>query len=189
MRVLWITALGFALLGCGRADDSPKADPQPAASVTAAPRASAKAKATAPSPSAAAPAGPLVLARGLRMIKAAAGKDIPSLVREERENARARGGDLVVYVGATWCEPCKRFHAAAGRGDLDADFPTLTLLEFDAEEDRERLRAAGYVSEYIPLFVMPNEEGLASPKRFSGSVKGDGAVANIAPRLRALLAH
>jgi hypothetical protein len=39
----------------------------------------------------------------------------------------------------------------------------------------------------IPLFVVPDASGRASDKRFEGSVKGDRAVSNIAPRLRQIL--
>ncbi len=104
---------------------------------------------------------------------------------QAREAARKR--KVVVYVGAPWCEPCQRFHRAVADGKLDATFPDLTLLEFNLDEDRDRLTAAGYTSEFIPLFVRPSKDGSASPQRFAGSVKGDGAVANITPKLRALL--
>ncbi len=143
----------------------------------------------APSASAAPPvSGPLVLARGLRIVHAPAGDDAAAVIKTERERAAAGGRDVVVYVGAKWCEPCQRFHAAAERGELDADFPDLTLLEFDLDVDRERLVTAGYVSELIPLFVLPDANGRATNKRFEGSVKGDRAVSNIAPRLRQILA-
>jgi thiol-disulfide isomerase/thioredoxin len=133
-------------------------------------------------------ATPLVLARGVRIVKAGAGDDATVVVRNERERAAADGRDLVVYVGAKWCEPCQRFHEAAQRGELDGDFPSLTLLEFDVDVDRERLVTAGYHSELIPLFVMPGSDGRATPRRFEGSVKGDHAVGSIAPRLRQILA-
>jgi len=129
-----------------------------------------------------------VLARGIRFVKAEPGEDVAKLVRAEREKAAADGRDLVVYVGAKWCEPCQRFHKAAERGELDDEFPTLTLLEFDLDEDRDRITAAGYTSRLIPLFVVPAEDGRASDRRFEGGVKGEGAVANITPRLRKLLA-
>jgi thiol-disulfide isomerase/thioredoxin len=122
-----------------------------------------------------APVGPLVLARGV--------------VKSERGKAKDDGRDLVVYVGATWCEPCKHFHKAAQSGALDADFPNLTLLEFDLDEDRDRLATAGYVSQFIPLFAMPAADGRASDKKFEGAVKGDGAVKVITPRLRSLLSR
>jgi thiol-disulfide isomerase/thioredoxin len=129
-----------------------------------------------------------MLARGVRMVHAPPGDDVAQLVREARERAKADGRDLIVYVGATWCEPCQHFHKAAAAGVLDGDFPSLTVLEFDLDEDRERLASAGYTSHFIPLFVVPDADGRASSKRFEGSVKGEGAIANIAPRLREILA-
>ncbi len=129
----------------------------------------------------------MILARGVRIVHAGLGTDAARVVREEREKAKSDGRDLVVYVGATWCEPCQIFHKAAQRGELDSEFPDLTLLEFDLDQDRDRLSAAGYVGQYIPLFAMPDAAGRASDKKFEGSVKGSGAVANIAPRLRTIL--
>ena len=131
--------------------------------------------------------GPLILARGVRIVRAAAGPDASRLIRDERDRAKGDGRDLVVYVGAKWCEPCQYFHKAALKGDLDGDFPELTILESDLDEDRDRLAAAGYVGEFIPLFAMPAADGRASDRKFEGSVKGNGAVANIAPRLRKIL--
>lgn len=182
--------LAFALvlvLGCSRSEAEPKATPEPPPSATAptTPRPSPPTSPTAPA--ATAPAGPLVLARGIRIVHAGAGDDAAKVVRDERTRAKSDGRDLVVYVGAKWCEPCKHFHAAAEKGLLDADFPDLTLLEFDLDDDRDRLATAGYVSDFIPLFAMPAEDGKASDKKFSGSVKGNAAVANISPRLRSLL--
>jgi thiol-disulfide isomerase/thioredoxin len=161
-------------LGCGRAEPEPRpsADPAVSTTVTPSPRPATSAPAAAAStPAVGAPAGPLILARGVRSVHAGAGSDAAQ----------------VVHVGAKWCEPCQSFHKAAAKGDLDGEFPDLTLLEFDLDEDRDRLATAGYVSQYIPLFAMPGSDGRASEKKFEGSVKGDGAVANIAPRLRSLL--
>jgi thiol-disulfide isomerase/thioredoxin len=132
------------------------------------------------------PAMPAVLARGLRFVKAPPGKDVVGIVKKEREDAKGFGRDLVVYVGATWCEPCQRFHKAAQAGTFDDVLPQLTLLEFDLDEDRERLVTAGYVSQFIPLFVVPGDEGKPSSKRFEGGIKGDGAAQHVASRLRAM---
>lgn len=188
---------GLAALGaiaCSRAEPEPKPSADPVASAVPAPAPAPSARAIAPAatpatPATPAPAGPLILARGVRIVHAAAGSDAAQVVRDERERAKRDGRDLVVYVGAKWCEPCQHFHKAAAKGDLDGEFPDLTLLEFDLDEDRDRLATAGYVSQYIPLFAMPGPDGRASEKKFEGSVKGDGAVANIAPRLRSLLAR
>src|SRR5205085_1867926 len=126
------------------------------------------------------------IAPKVEIVKAGAG-DVAPIVKTARDKAIADKKKLVVYVGATWCEPCMRFHDAAAAGKLDAVFPNLRLLEFDLDVDRERLEAAGYTSRLIPLFAAPRADGTASSARIEGSIKGDGAVAEITPRLRAVI--
>jgi thiol-disulfide isomerase/thioredoxin len=113
--------------------------------------------------------------------------DLAGVVRTELANARRDGKQLLVYVGAEWCEPCKRFHDAAVAGQLDAELGQLRLLEVDNDRHLDALQRAGYRSTLIPLFAVPNPDGTASGKQIEGSIKGDGAVANITPRLRTLL--
>lgn len=125
--------------------------------------------------------------RKVRLEPASPGPLAP-IVAARAEAERADGRRLLVYVGAPWCEPCRRFHEAAAAGELDATLGDVTFLELDADADRERLATAGYVSRMVPLFALPSPEGYASGRQIEGSVKGDGAVAQIAPRLRALLA-
>lgn len=115
--------------------------------------------------------------------------DVEPIVRDALARAAAEKRRLVVYVGASWCEPCRRFHDAAERGQLDATFPDLTLLVFDLDRDGERLASAGYVSKYIPLFALPNSDGTSSGKQVEGGIKGEGAVAFITSRLQQLLAQ
>jgi hypothetical protein len=123
------------------------------------------------------------------VLEHAAPGSVESAIVDRMAAARAAKRRFVVYVGATWCEPCQRFHKAAEHGELDATFPDLTLLEFDADADGRRLALAGYVSKYIPLFALPNGDGRASGQQIEGGVKGDSAVANIVPRLLELLAR
>jgi thiol-disulfide isomerase/thioredoxin len=113
--------------------------------------------------------------------------DVAQLVIKELQSGARTGQQVLVYVGATWCEPCQRFHAAVEAGELDRQFPNLRLITFDLDRDGERLATAGYVSQYIPLFALPGPDGRASARKVEGSVKGDSAVAQIAPRLQALL--
>jgi thiol-disulfide isomerase/thioredoxin len=113
---------------------------------------------------------------------------VKAAVQAEMTREKGRGRQLVVYVGAHWCEPCMRFHDAAKAGQLDRRFPKLTLLEFDLDRDRDRLEEAGYTSRMIPLFMLPNPDGSAKGDHIEGSVKGDAAVDEISPRLTALLA-
>lgn len=113
--------------------------------------------------------------------------EVPPIVVEALAQTARERRTLLVYAGATWCEPCQRFHQAALHGELDADFPSLTVLEFDIDRDRERLAQAGYTAKYIPLFVLPQTDGTASHQMSSGGIKGEGAVADLVPRLKQLL--
>jgi hypothetical protein len=126
-------------------------------------------------------------ARTVTMTPAPATGAVDVLVRTALAAASAAGQTLVVYVGATWCEPCRYFHHAVDDGELGSSLEGLTLLEFDLDRDRERLEAAGYRSSYIPLFALPGADGRASGRQVEGGIKGDAAVGFMVPRLRGLL--
>ncbi len=171
--------VGVALggLACGKTEE-PKRDPSTPHT----------APSTGPSPSGTA-FSPMLPQNQLRFVAAPKGADVAAWVKDESAKQKALGRKTLVYVGATWCEPCKEFHHAAAKGELDAAFPDLTLVEFDADADGERLKAAGYTSRYIPLFALPSDSGRSSGIQIEGSVKGDRAVSEITPRLRGLLAR
>ena len=113
--------------------------------------------------------------------------DVASIVAAEVARTRHAGRQLLVYVGATWCEPCQAFHQAAASGALDSVFPTLRLLEFDLDRDADALQRAGYGSRMIPLFAEAHDDGTRG-RHVEGSIKGPGAVADLTPRLVTLLA-
>ena len=174
-RQRWLLALSaLTLLGACPATPAPAAN-------EAAPKAVSEAVSEAAhAPTPAAHAGPV-------LTLAPATGDVIELVTAERALAQADDQQLLVYVGASWCEPCRYFHDAVEGGSLDQAFPHLRLLEFDLDRDRERLAAAGYSSRMIPLFVAPAPDGRAGPRRTEGGIKGPGAVDNLRPRLEALL--
>jgi hypothetical protein len=124
----------------------------------------------------------------IAFVPAPAGAVAP-LVQRELQRATHEGHRALVYVGATWCEPCRRFHAAVQAGQLDQQFGTLRLLEFDLDRDAARLAEAGYSPKLIPLLALPDADGRASGRQMEGSIKGAGAVADLVPRLRALLSN
>ncbi|MEO8874714.1 MAG: thioredoxin family protein, partial [Polyangiaceae bacterium] len=105
-------------------------------------------------------------------IDAPATGEVPDIVKAQLAQTPSK---LIVYVGATWCEPCQRFHEAVNSGALDADLAGFTFLAFDMDRDRERLHPAGYQSKYIPLFVIPGADGRGGPgKQIEGSITGPG---------------
>lgn len=160
--------------------------PLAAAFVVAALACDASSPLSRPHPAAA--ASETAAAGKLRVEDARAEGEVDGIVRDALAVASPGKRRVVVYVGASWCEPCQLFHRAAENGELDAQFPDVNLLVFDADRDGERLSAAGYEwKKYIPLFALPGPDGRASGKQFEGGIKGDGAVSYLAPRLRALL--
>jgi hypothetical protein len=124
--------------------------------------------------------------------------DEPALVSGEvpvaefiaRELAMAPANRVtLVSVGASWCEPCQRFHRALDAGELDVELRRFRFIEYDFDVAREGLIAAGYHPKFLPLFALPKSDGTASGRRIEGSIKGDGAVANLTPRLLELTAQ
>lgn len=109
-------------------------------------------------------------------------------LKQQVSSARAAGERMLVYVGASWCEPCERFHEAVEAGELDAMLAGTRFVEFDADRHTEALGAAGYVFRVIPVIAVPNPEGAASGRQLTGSIKGPEAVrGNLVPRLEALI--
>lgn len=96
---------------------------------------------------------------GLKLIEATQETDALSLIRSKRLEAKAEGRVLVVYVGATWCEPCKRFKAEMQSGRLDERFGKTMLLAFDADKDMDRLGSAGYTFKFVPFVALPGVDG------------------------------
>jgi thiol-disulfide isomerase/thioredoxin len=104
--------------------------------------------------------------------------------------AKARGAheQVVVYVGAKWCEPCQRFHAALVAGQLDSELAGVRFITYDLDESGAELKTAGYTSQMIPLFDLPGPDGRGTARKISGSIHGPGAVDEIMPRLLRLIA-
>jgi thiol:disulfide interchange protein len=135
-------------------------------------------------------ASPLAKSRAKPVVahRAAPKAPLEQFVQQHVEEADASGTRVVVYVGATWCEPCKRFHQALESGQLDEDLAGTKFIEFDSDHDGAELRAAGYGSKYIPLFSIPDHSGHASGRAIEGAIKGEGTVREtLVPRLLALL--
>lgn len=122
----------------------------------------------------------------LRFFPAAPG-ELSAVVRAFMAEARSEDRIPLVYVGASWCEPCHYFHEAADSGELDDRLPRLALLELDLDRDGPRIEAAGCASRMIPLFAVPGEDGRCTDRRIEGSIHGPDSPSQILPRLRAIL--
>lgn len=108
------------------------------------------------------------------------------LVREEMKSAQADGRILVVYVGASWCEPCEYFLEAIHSDSPPPELAKFRFLKFDHDKDEARLQAAGYGGAMLPRFVRPGSEGRGGLVRFEGAIKGPGALGYLVPKLQTL---
>jgi thiol-disulfide isomerase/thioredoxin len=93
------------------------------------------------------------------VLHASQDSDALSLIRTKRLEAKADNRVLVVYVGATWCPPCKKFKEEIASGRLDQRLSKTTLLEFDVDKDGDRLAAAGYTFKFVPFVALPGADG------------------------------
>ena len=118
-------ALAAAAAGCSRVEPEPKPhrprrSRRPLASVCLPPRRARRGRSVRPSP----PRGPSCSRAASASCTPAPGSDAARVVVDERARAKSDGRDLVVYVGAKWCEPCQHFHRAAKRGTSTPSSPT-----------------------------------------------------------------
>ena len=127
-------------------------------------------------------------AGGVEFVTAAALPDVAPWIASEVARATNDNIRILVYVGASWCEPCETFHRAALAGKLNTALPKLRLLSFDADRDADALTRAGYDSEMIPMFAETRPDGQASGRKIMGSVKGEAAISDLTPRILTLLA-
>ncbi|MFT3706745.1 MAG: hypothetical protein QM817_03680 [Archangium sp.] len=123
----------------------------------------------------------------IRFITAPEG-DVAPMVVSQLAKSQTEKRQLLLYVSATWCEPCRVFHEAVDRGELTGKLGAVDLLAFDSERDAERLIIANYESQFIPAFHLPLANGQSSGRKIEGSVKGNGATNDLVPRLKELLA-
>lgn len=110
----------------------------------------------------------------LKVVNAAQDSDALSQIRTKRLEAKAEGRVLVVYVGATWCEPCKKMKEEIESGRLDARLGKTTFLAFDADKDQDRLGGAGYTFKFVPYVALPGPDGRPAE---AAEAKGKGAYA------------
>jgi thiol-disulfide isomerase/thioredoxin len=122
----------------------------------------------------------------VELVPAPATGELAEYVAQEVARGSHDHVSVVVYVGATWCEPCRDFHTAAESGSLDASLGPMRFVELDLDRDGDRLKAAGYSSELVPLFARPLADGRASGTQTDGVRKGGNYVEQLTPRIKAL---
>ncbi len=95
----------------------------------------------------------------IRMFEATEQGDLFATIRAARLRAVEAKRVLVVYVGASWCPPCKRFHDAVRNHSLDEKLAGFDFLYLDMDVVKDKIVEAGYASRYIPFFALPRSDG------------------------------
>ncbi|MBS2015248.1 MAG: thioredoxin family protein [Deltaproteobacteria bacterium] len=161
-RALALALVLATFASCGLAACNPGTKPaigQEGSSTPATTSATAPNASLAPPTSSSAPAVPRKPGEGIKVVNAPADGDAISTIRTARLQAKAEGRVLVVYVSATWCEPCRRMKDEIHAGRLDDALGKTTLLAFDADKDGDRLASAGYKFSFIPFVALPSADG------------------------------
>lgn len=112
---------------------------------------------------------------------------VATTIADARAAAEAADRRFLVYIGASWCEPCAYFHDAAAARELDEALGGLDLLEFDFDVHGKQLDALGYAGRLIPRFSFADPDGNAAGPKIEGGIKGPAAVDQLRPRLEKLL--
>jgi thiol-disulfide isomerase/thioredoxin len=111
-----------------------------------------------PTPSAAG-SGATEAIPAIRMFEATEQGDLFATIRASRLRAVEGKRVLVVYVGASWCPPCKRFHEAIRNHSLDEKLAGFDFLYLDMDVVKDKIVETGYASKYIPFFALPTGDG------------------------------
>ena len=95
----------------------------------------------------------------IRMFEATEQGDLFATIRAARLRAVEGKRVLVVYVGASWCPPCKRFHEAIQNHSLDEKLAGFDFLYLDMDIVKDKIVETGYASKYIPFFFFFSGDG------------------------------
>ncbi|HCH64302.1 MAG: hypothetical protein CL927_10715 [Deltaproteobacteria bacterium] len=177
-------SLTLPLVGCG--ESRPTATPAGSASPIAADAApSASGDAASPKP---APGPMMVRSKPVQepVSKKVAWTTIDTAV-DDPDTVRSTAGSVkgvpVVYVGATWCGPCKVYKGSLNdKAMIRAHLP-VHIIELDADKHPTILEALSIAPEGIPHWEMVDRTGATTGRNIDGRAWQDNTVANMAPSL------
>jgi thiol-disulfide isomerase/thioredoxin len=131
---------------------------------------------------AAAPASTKATGEGWAVI--VKGGSLASAVKAEVAKAQATGKKPVVYIGATWCPPCKAIKKFKADKQMVTAFEGAHIIELDVDDwSAADLAGLGYKANAVPVFIAVDKEGKAKGPTIDGGAWGDNIPANMAPPL------
>ena len=94
-------------------------------------------------------------------------------------------GVPIVYVGATWCGPCKVYKASLSDPRMVQAHRPVHIIELDADQHASTLQKLSISPSGVPHWEMVDPSGHSVGKHIDGSAWADNTVENMAPALSA----
>ena len=86
-----------------------------------------------------------------------------------REAAAEAKGVPVVYIGATWCGPCKQYKAALSDPRMVEAHTGAHIIELDADKHTKALKALQIQPRGVPHWEMVNQDATPIGRTIDGS--------------------
>ncbi len=109
--------------------------------------------------------------------------DVVRVAARFAAEAVAAGETPVIYVGATWCQPCLLYKKSLDDPRMKAAHEGVRVLEADA--DLHDLSALGISPNGIPHWATVDASGVSDGRAIDGGAWGDNTPENMAPALSA----
>ena len=112
------------------------------------------------------------------------GGSLAASVKTEVAKAQAAGKKPVVYIGASWCPPCKAIKKYKSDPQMVTAFAGTHVIELDVDDwSAPDLDALDYKAKSVPVFIAVDKDAKAKGPTIDGGAWGDNIPANMAPPL------
>lgn len=113
------------------------------------------------------------------------GEALESKLKAEVGKAAERRQKPVLYIGATWCEPCSALKKYKSDPRMAEAFQGTYVIELDLDDWKvDELKALGFRAGVVPVFHVLGADGRASGPTIDGGAWGDNIPENMAPPLK-----
>lgn len=113
------------------------------------------------------------------------GEALQSRLKAEVGKAAERRQKPILYIGATWCEPCAALKKYKSDPRMAEAFEGTYVIELDLDDWKlDELKALGLRAGVVPVFHALGADGRASGKTIDGGAWGDNIPENMAPPLK-----